>query len=394
MHTPPLAKLRHRSVRAGGTALLGITALTAAGACTSAQLRPPSPTQTSAARDAGLPERLSDAEYWKLLSDVSEPGGHFRLEDNYTSNEMEVGQLATALRARHVAGGVYLGVGPEQNFTYIAAIRPRMAFVVDIRRQAVTQHLMYKAMFEMARDRAEFVSLLFARPRPANVDAATPIQRLWELYDAVPSDSAMARANYARVVERITRTHGFPLTAEESAQLRRVFDAFVSYGPGITTRGGPDFRGGGRGFSALTGSSLDSLGQPQSFLSSEENYRFVKSLHERNLIVPVSGDFAGPNAIRAIGAYVAEHGAVVSAFYVSNVEQYLFMDGKQHAFYDNVAALPVDSASVFIRPYSMRRRMGGGDGGATRSLCPIAPFLRAVAAGAVTSNEAALACSL
>ena len=394
MHTPSLVN----ALRAGAALLLA--------AC--ASVRKPTPpgapaAQAPAARAAGLPERLSDAEYWKLLSDVSEPGGYFRIEDNYTSNEMEVGQLATALRARNVTGGVYVGVGPEQNFTYIAAIHPRMAFVVDIRRQAVVQHLMYKAMFEMARDRAEFVSLLFARQRPAGIDSTTPIQRIWALYDTVPSDSATARANYARVVERITGTHGFALTAEESAQLRGVFDAFVAYGPGITTRGARGGYGNSRGFADLTGASLDSLGRPQSFLSSEENYRFVKSLHERNLIVPVSGDFAGPKAVRAIGAYVAGRGAVVRAFYVSNVEQYLFMDGKARAFYDNVATLPVDSASVFIRPYSMRRRFGGGGGGGgggsgasggTRPLCPIAPFLRTVAAGAVTSNEAALACTL
>ena len=44
------------------------------------------------------------------------------------------------LRATGVQGGVYLGVGPEQNLTYIAAICPAMAFIVDIRRQAAMQH--------------------------------------------------------------------------------------------------------------------------------------------------------------------------------------------------------------------------------------------------------------
>jgi hypothetical protein len=341
------------------------------------------------ARAASLSGRLSDAEFWKLVSDVSEPGGYFRISDNYTSNEREVGRLFTMLGEAGVQGGVYLGVGPEQNFSYIAAIHPAMAFVVDIRRQAVMQHLMFKAVFELARDRADFIALLFSKPRPPDLDAATPIQRLWDAYQNVATDPAVAARNATRIVEHLTRTHHFTFTANESAQLESVLEAFVQFGPAITTRGGSSGGGGGIGvtFADLTGWSLDAAGQPQSFLSSEEHFRSVKSLQEKNLIVPVSGDFGGPKAIRAIGAYLQKRGAVVSAFYLSNVEQYLFQDGKQRAFYDNVAALPVNEKSVFIRPYSLRR-----GGGTAQSLCAIAGFIDAVGAGRISSNGDALAC--
>src|SRR6476659_1583338 len=119
-----------------------------------------------------LPSSLSDADFWALVGEISEPGGYFRIADNFTSNEREVAQLFTMLRQRGVQGGVYLGVGPEQNFTYIASIRPAMAFICDIRRQAVMQHLMFKAVFELSKDRADFISLLFSRTRPAGLDAA------------------------------------------------------------------------------------------------------------------------------------------------------------------------------------------------------------------------------
>ena len=120
----------------------------------------------------------------------------------------------------------------------------------------------------------------------------------------------------------------------------------------------------------------------------------MKSLQDRNLIVPVAGDFGGKHAINAIGSYLADHDAKVSAFYVSNVEQYLFMDGKQSIFYANVSGLPVDSTSVFIRPYSMRRGFGGYSGGnPPLSLCPIATFMQAVTRGQVMSNNDALACA-
>ena len=342
---------------------------------------------------ASLPDRLSDAEFFSLVTDISEPGGAFRIADNFTSNELEVGRVFTMLRERGVAGGVYLGVGPEQNLTYIAAIRPAMAFVVDIRRQAVMQHLMFKAVFELANDRADFIALLFSKPRPADLDVTTPIQRIWNAYAAVPTDRELASKNANRIVNHLTRTHGFTFTADESAQFETVRTAFVRYGPDISTRGwagvalAGTWRMRGGTFAGLTGSAYDDDGEPQSFLSTEENFRFVKALHEKNLLIPVSGDFGGPKAIRAIGAYLHKQGGVVSAFYVSNVEQYLFQDRTARAFYDNVATLPVNDASVFIRPYSLRL-----ESWAAAPLCPIAGFIREVRGGRISGNGDALAC--
>jgi hypothetical protein len=350
-----------------------------------------------------LPQRISDSTFWKMVTDISEPGGYFRLTDNFTSNEMEVGELSTMLRSTGVSGGVYIGVGPEQNLSYIAAIRPKMAFVVDIRRQAVVQHLMFKAMFELSNDRAGFLTLLFARPRPEGIDSSTSIQKIWELYKAQAPDTALARTIVAQIERKLTKEHSFALTADESAQLTSVIAAFQYFGPNITTQSGSGGGrgggfGGGRSFADMTGYSLDTSGQPQSFLSTEDNFRFVKSLEDRNLLVPVSGDFGGPKAIRAIGAWLSTQDATVSAFYVSNVEQYLFQDGKSRAFYENAGTLPVDAKSVFIRPYSMRRYgRGGGFSGdpsnPVRSLCPIQEFLKAAAAGRVMSNDQALACA-
>lgn len=348
--------------------------------------------QAVAAAPARLPERLSDGDFWTLLSDVSEPGGYFRIRDNFTSNEREIGQLFGMLRQRGTSGGVYLGVGPEQNLTYIAAIRPQMAFIVDIRRQAVMQHLMFKAIFERAADRADFIAMLFSKPRPAGLDSAASIQAIWDAFWTVRSDSGMWIRNASIIVDHLTKTRGFALTADEVDQVKYVFESFFLYGPVISTRGYPSGGGGNNAtFADLTGYSPDASGEPRSFLSSEEHYQFVKSLHERNLIVPVSGDFGGPKAIRAIAGWLSGRGATVSAFYVSNVEQYLFQDGKANAFYDNVATLPVNDASIFIRPYSLRRSAWSTVGG-TQSLCPIAPFLQAVRAGRVLSNNDALAC--
>jgi hypothetical protein len=89
-------------------------------------------------------------------------------------------------------------------------------------------------------------------------------------------------------------------------------------------------------------------GRTWSFLATEENYQYVRSMQRRNLFIPVVGDFAGPSTIRKIGKYLKDHGATVSAFYASNVEYYLD-EKQQQAFYANVLTLPTDSSSVFLR---------------------------------------------
>src|SRR5262249_41967206 len=91
-------------------------------------------------------------------------------------------------------------------------------------------------------------------------------------------------------------------------------------------------------------------GAERSFLADDNAFAVVKTMEANNMIVPVVGDFAGPKALRAVGTYLKARGAVVSAFYVSNVEQYLERNGVWPKFCANVASLPLDASSVFIRP--------------------------------------------
>ena len=110
-----------------------------------------------------LPEQLPDSEYWRLIDEFSEPGGYFR-SDNFISNETTFQYVIPELQKKIKPGGVYLGVGPDQNFTYIAALQPKLAIITDIRRQNMLLHLVYKALFEMSANRVEFLSKLFSRP--------------------------------------------------------------------------------------------------------------------------------------------------------------------------------------------------------------------------------------
>ena len=127
--------------------------------------------------DEGLPTELADQEFWKIVGDFSEANGSFR-SDNLLSNESWLQYVIPDLMKAVKPGRVYLGVGPEQNFTYIAAVKPAMAFIIDIRRGNLDLQLLYKALFELAGDRAEFVSKLFARKRPEGLTAASSIDEI------------------------------------------------------------------------------------------------------------------------------------------------------------------------------------------------------------------------
>lgn len=297
-----------------------------------------------------LPDRLSDQEFWKLSQDSSEPGGYFRSENitNLTSNEMGFELVLPDLLKRAHQGGVYLGVGPEQNYTYIAELHPAFVVIFDIRRGNLDLQLMYKAIFELSKDRADFISLLFSKPRPAGLTASSTVDQLFAGFGAVATSQGAYRANLKTIQDRLTKTHALPLDADDLQGLEAVYNAF--YQSGYYVRSSPSY--------ADLMMAVDPAGVSRSFLATEDRFAVLKDLETRNLVVPVVGDFGGPKAIRAVGTYLKAHGGVVSAFYLSNVEQYLEQDGKWNTFCRNVASLPLDDGSTFIRSQS-----GGGGGG-------------------------------
>jgi hypothetical protein len=320
---------------------------------------PVAPSDTAAVRGS-LPDRLSDAEFWQLIADLSEPGGSFR-SDNLLSNEVWLQYVIPDLLTVAKPNRVYLGVGPEQNFTYIAALRPAMVFITDIRRGNLDLHLMYKALFEMSSDRAEFLSRLFSRKRPAGLTPQTSVRDLFQAYAAVQADEQYYNQNFKAIIDRLRKTHGFTLDAEDEPGIEYVYKFFYEYGPDLTYWMSGSFgRGGGFRNSPTYADlmiSTDGAGTLRSYLASEENFNVLKTLESKNLLVPVVGNFAGPKALRAVGTWLKQHRGVISAFYLSNVEQYLNMDGIWMDFCKNASELPIDESSQFIRSYR-----GGGPG--------------------------------
>src|SRR5262245_31509436 len=131
-----------------------------------------------------LPVRLTNKEFWRMITEFSEAGGYFR-SDNFLSNETGYQRAIPVFRKNIQTKGVYLGVGPEQNFTYVVGLVPKMAFIIDIRRQNMLEHLLYKALMELCADRAEFLSRLFSRPVPASLDLNSSPDAFVTAYEGV-----------------------------------------------------------------------------------------------------------------------------------------------------------------------------------------------------------------
>ena len=353
-------------------------------------------------RAGTLPDSLTTKAFAELIRELSEPGGRFH-SANYTSNESSYLHPFTVLRERRVAGGVYVGVGPEQNFTYIAEIRPHMAFVVDIRRQNMLLHLIYKALFVISDDRAEFLSRLLGKPLNNDLsyldrlfrgervwsqsDSESSVADLIAYFEEVDPDIDLFEQNL-RDMKSLLKSYGIDAMTDMET-VDRVLQAFfkrqldIHYDTGSL---GDSFYDFPNLRELILATTLD--GEKASFLATDRAFATVKEMHEKNLIIPMVGDFAGEKALRGISDYVRSHDATISLFYVSNVEQYLTIatyhelqksnesdefdparnisnlssnkmqesDGLSVStfsrYFDNVSSMPTDESSLLIRSYA------------------------------------------
>ncbi|MEO8259176.1 MAG: hypothetical protein ABI868_17655 [Acidobacteriota bacterium] len=301
-----------------------------------------------------LPAAVSDKDFWAMVVGFSEPGGFFR-SDNLISNETAFQHVIPQLQ-QIPQPGAYIGVGPDQNFTYIVALKPRIAFITDIRRQNMLLHLMYKALVELSADRADFLSRLFARPRPTGISPGLGAQALFDAFETMVGSEELAQQHLRAVFDHLERTHGFALSDEDETAIRFVYRSFSMGGPDIRYSFPRSDLVGGQWFPTYAELMVqtDLRGINHSYLASEENFNVLKDYHTRNLIIPLVGDFAGERTLRTVGQYLKSHDATVTAFYTSNVEQYLFQGDGWRKFFLNVSMMPTDEHSTFIRAYFNR----------------------------------------
>jgi hypothetical protein len=294
-------------------------------------------------------QQPAPAGFAARVAQLSEPGGYFDT-DNLISNERSFLHVVPAIREANLAGGVYIGVGPDQNFSYIAQVKPSMAFIVDLRRDNLLLHLLFKALFSLSETRVDYLSLLFGRPIPAPLTA-------WRTADL---DKIVAHVEGARLAETAiselrarvdakVKAFGLPLSEADFATINRFHRRFIAAGMLLK------FQTTGRQPQSYYPSYRDLLyetdrqGRRWNYLASEDDFQFVRTLEQRDLVIPVVGDLAGQTALAQIGRLMTARGDRLSAFYASNVEFYLFGDGKFANYVENLKRLPHSDKSLIIR---------------------------------------------
>ena len=281
---------------------------------------------------------------------MSEPNGEFDT-DNLISNEQSYLHVVPALEQAGLAGGVYIGVGPDQNFSYIARIRPAEAFIVDIRRDNLLLHLLFKAIFATTKNRVEYLSVLTARPAPDRADTwrDASIEKIVAHFDEA---KPCLRRRPPRSPNGCTRRSGSSACRSRRRTSRRsiaFIAAFAQAGLGLqfTSTGRParEYYPTYRDLLLET----DRKGRKLCYLASEDDFQFVRALEARDGVIPVVGDLSGPHAVAAVGQLMAQRGQKLAAFYVSNVENYLFRNGAYARYIENLKRLPHSDRSVLIR---------------------------------------------
>jgi len=225
-----------------------------------------------------------------------------------------------------------------------------MAFIIDIRRDNLLLHLLFKALFSLSRNRVEYLGLLTGRVMPERLDSFrdATLERVVATVDGAKAEPPDGLHRLDGRVHDTIAAFGVPLSAGDFATIQRFHHTFIADGLSLK------FESLGRRPQAVYPTlrdlvvATDRNGVPAGFLAADASFQFVKSLEARDLVVPVVGNLGGPHALAAIGDYVKARGERVSAFYISNVETYLFGETAAQ-FARNVARLPRDPRSVIIR---------------------------------------------
>ena len=297
-------------------------------------------------------------DFGALVARLSSVEGYFDT-DNLISNESSYLHAVSILRELGLSGGAYLGVGPDQNFSYIAHLRPSIAFILDIRKDNMLLHLLYKALFEMSETRISFLKHLFARE---SVGASESEFAEWDagtLLDVVEDSPRMnegERTTFQSDVIKRIEEFGVILSEEDLQKIKVLHSQFIEHGPALrfTSHGRPP-QSYYPTYKQLA-LEQDLSGEQVGFLSQEKLFLYLKQLHEGNRIIPVVGNFADPHPLIEIGRYLGEINEEVVAFYTSNVEFYLMYQQQFPLFVQNVAQLPIKEDAVMIRSYFNRFR--------------------------------------
>ena len=306
---------------------------------------------TSASLPVARSLAINDQEFQRLALRLSEPAGFFDT-DNLISNESSYLHVVPRLRSVARPEGAYLGVGPDQNFSYIAAVRPAIGLIIDVRRDNLLQHLYFKALFEASENRWQYLSRLLGKPVPnEKVNPASSGRQIVAALREQPADPIYFEKEFLRSWQLLQTRFPDLILESDRATMSHIAGSFFREHLDLK------FRSHGRAsrtfyptFGELI-TATDLEGYEQNYLASESTYAIVRQLQQQNRIIPLIGNLAGQEALGRVAEFLNELQLNVSVFYLSNVEFYLFQNRSFGYFVRNLGRLPTDDQSLLIRSY-------------------------------------------
>src|SRR6185295_18834680 len=111
----------------------------------------------------------------------------------------------------------------------------KMVFITDIRRGNLQTQLMYKALFEMSANRADFYGRLFNKKRPDGLTDASPASDIVGKYASVGTSAEdVYKQNLQAIIDHLTKApHHLPLAKEDIEGIDYVYYNFYWFGPDI-----------------------------------------------------------------------------------------------------------------------------------------------------------------
>ncbi|MBM4398214.1 MAG: hypothetical protein FJ087_21315 [Deltaproteobacteria bacterium] len=193
-------------------------------------------------------------------------------------------------------GGVFVGLGTDQNYVMAGWARPDVLVPADFDQVVVDVHRLYGIAFLASPDATAFVRAWTAPELPAFEER---VRRAFE--DPAARARMLKALRYARPFVEM--------------RLRWMLRAYRKHKVAF-------------------------------FLSDPDQYRFVASLWRANRVFPVRGDLTGDKAFAGIAAAASKAGLPVRALYLSNAEKYFDYN---KGFNEAMRAMPFDDRSVVLR---------------------------------------------
>jgi hypothetical protein len=195
-------------------------------------------------------------------------------------------------------GGIYVGVASDPNYTLIAVAKPEFAFLLDIDRQVIDMHAIYKVFL-------------------AASDDPETMRRRW------------SKRELRRSVDLLEEG----LANEEPKARKRIIDLFEEVHEIVHENLGKV-------------AQRERDGKGTSWLSNDEYYGYIRRMFEVGRVRVMPGNLLGANTMASIAAAARELELPVRVFYPSNAEDYF---GYGDGYRNNVRGLPIDDTSVVIR---------------------------------------------